>query len=260
MVTALVVLDGLRPDAIPLVSTPRLDAFSQAGSSTMFATTVMPPVTLPAHLSMLTSVPPDVHGVVTNTWNSQGRAFPNLVDQVAMTGRSSVAFYTWEPLRDLWSPGSMSATWFRNLDWRTDGDHHVAEAVTDFFGHSDADFAFIYLGSIDIAGHQHGWMSDAYLRQIETVDEALGGVLDGLGTDATTLVVADHGGHDQVHGTDHPDDLTIPWIVAGPAIRRNHRLESEVGLLDTAPTLARAMGLNSPRSWQGQPVLEAFST
>ena len=259
MVTSLVVLDGLRPDAIPLVSTPRLDAFSKAGSSTMSATTVVPAVTLPAHLSMLTSVPPDIHGVVDNTWNTKGRSFANLVDQVAMTGRSSVAFYTWEPLRDLWSPGSMAATWFRNLDWRTDGDHQVAEAVADFFGHSDADFAFVYLGSIDIAGHQHGWMSDEYLHQIETVDEVLGGVLDGLGADATTVVTSDHGGHDHVHGTGHPDDLTIPWIISGPGIRRNHLLETAVCLLDTAPTLAHAMGLRPPGSWQGAAVLEAFA-
>ena len=49
----------------------------------------------------------------------------------------------------------------------------VADAVVDYFTHSNADFAFVYFGSIDIAGHQHGWMSDAYLSQIETVDEAL---------------------------------------------------------------------------------------
>lgn len=258
MVTALVVLDGLRPDAISLVSTPRLDAFSQAGSSTSSATSVVPPMTLPAHLSMLTSVPPAVHGVVDNTWNPQGRSCTNLVDQLAMSGGRSAAFYTWEPLRDLWSPGSMAATWYRNLDWRTDGDHHVAEAVVDFFTHSDAEFAFVYFGSIDIAGHLHGWMSDAYLRQIETVDEALGGVLDGLGADATTVVTSDHGGHDHVHGLDHPDDLTIPWHIAGPGIRRSHRLESDVSLLDTAPTLARALGLRSPTSWQGQAVTEAY--
>ncbi len=224
----------------------------------MFATTVTPPVTLPAHLSMLTSVPPSVHGVVDNAWNVKGRSFANLVDQIAMTGMLSVAFYTWEPLRDLWAPGSMAATWFRNLDWRTDGDHYVAEAVIGFFDHSDADFAFVYLGSVDIAGHLHGWMSDEYLRQLETVDEVLGGVLDGLGADATTVLLADHGGHDHAHGSDHPDDLTIPWIVTGPGIRRDHRLDSDVSLLDTAPTLARVMGLVPPASWQGQPVLEAF--
>lgn len=258
MVTALVVLDGLRPDAIPLASTPHLDAFSEAGSSTMSAVTVVPPVTLPAHTSMLTSVPPSDHGVIDNTWNPAARTFANFVDQVALAGKPPVAFYTWEPLRDLWSPGSMAATWYRNLDWRTDGDHYVAEAVGEFFRNSDAEFAFVYLGSIDIAGHLHGWMSDAYLDQIGTVDDALGGVLEGLGSGATAVVTSDHGGHDRVHGIDHPDDLTIPWLIAGPGIRRNHRLASDVSLLDTAPTLAHAMGLNSPSSWQGQAVFEAF--
>jgi phosphopentomutase len=152
----------------------------------------------------------------------------------------------------------MAATWFRNGAYDIDGDDHTARAVTDYFARFEADFAFIYLGSIDIAGHLHGWMSDTYLRQIAVVDEIFGAVLDGLGEDVTAVVTSDHGGHDTVHGTDRPEDLVIPWIISGPGIRVGHRLEREVTALDTAPTLARVMGLRQLRSWQGSAVDEVF--
>ena len=257
MVTALVVLDGLRPDALSLVHTPRLDAFRHSGSWSMAATTVFPSITLPAHLSMLTSVPPEVHGILDNTWQEGGRTHANLIDQIARAGLKPVAFYTWGPLRNLWSPESMAATWFRNAAYDADGDQHTAGAVADYFRRFEADFAFVYLGSIDIVGHVQGWMSDAYLEQIEVVDEIFGAVIDSLGSDATVLALADHGGHDTAHGSDQPEDLLIPWMVAGPTIRSGFEL-GEVGVLDTAPTLARVMALRPLRAWQGRAVDEAF--
>jgi predicted AlkP superfamily pyrophosphatase or phosphodiesterase len=257
-ITALIVLDGLRPDALEMVHTPHLDGFRASGSWTMSATTVFPSITLPCHLSMLTSVPPEVHGVLDNTWQEQGRHQANLIDQIARSGRMPVAFYTWEPLRDLWTPGCMAATWFRNAAYSADGDQETPRAVADYFARFEASFAFIYLGSIDIVGHVHGWMSDEYLRQIEKVDEIFGGVLAGLGNDATILVTSDHGGHDTVHGTDRPEDLLVPWMIAGPEIRVGHQLANEVTALDVAPTLARIMGLRHLKSWQGSPVEEAF--
>ena len=116
----------------------------------------------------------------------------------------------------------------------------------------------MYLHSVDVAGHMHGWMTDAYLQQVERVDAIFGAVLDGLGPDATVLATADHGGHDTVHGVDQPEDMLIPWMIAGPGIRSDHRL-GEVGLLDVAPTLATVMGLPVLRSWQGRPIDEAFA-
>ena len=258
MVTALVVLDGLRPDALALVHTPHLDAFRDSGSWSMTAKTVFPPITLPAHLSMLTSVPPEIHGVLDNTWQEQGRRPSNLIDQIARAGRTPVAFYTWEPLRDLWTPGCMAAAWFRNSAYDVDGDRYTAAAVADYFARFEADFAFVYLGSIDIVGHLHGWMSDAYLQKIEEVDGIFGAVIDALGPDATVLATADHGGHDTVHGIEQPEDMLIPWMIAGPGIRTDHCLASAVSVLDIAPTLATAIGLPVLRSWQGRAVDEAF--
>ena len=74
----------------------------------------------------------------------------------------------------------------------------------------------------------------------------------------TIVVQADHGGHDRTHGTDSPEDMAIPWIAAGPAIRRNYRIAASVSLLDTAPTLARVLGIAPHAEWEGRIIEEIF--
>jgi arylsulfatase A-like enzyme len=86
----------------------------------------------------------------------------------------------------------------------------------------------------------------------------LGRLLPALPRDGHVLIQADHGGHDRTHGTEAPEDMTIPWVVAGPRVRPNHTIASEVSLLDTAPTLAHLLGLKPHAQWEGKVVAEIF--
>jgi predicted AlkP superfamily pyrophosphatase or phosphodiesterase len=55
------------------------------------------------------------------------------------------------------------------------------------------DFAFIYVGTVDTSGHDHGWMSERYLKQLEHVDGLLGGFFNTLPTEYTTILHSDRG-------------------------------------------------------------------
>lgn len=101
-------------------------------------------------------------------------------------------------------------------------------------------------------------MSPEYLRQLERVDAQLAKVLDVLPDGSTVLVQADHGGHERNHGTEDPLDMTIPWLIAGPGVKQNHAIQTPVSLLDTAPTLARVMGVRPHEHWEGKVVEEVF--
>jgi arylsulfatase A-like enzyme len=83
-------------------------------------------------------------------------------------------------------------------------------------------------------------------------------LLEPLPPDTTLLVQSDHGGHERTHGTDSPQDMLIPWLVAGPGIRSGYELDRPVSLLDTAPTLARLLGIQPQRDWEGRCVEEIF--
>lgn len=256
--TLFVMIDGLRPDALAQMDCPTLTGLRERGASTLTASSVMPSITLPCHTSIFHSVPPTRHGVTTNDWQPMARPLPGLMDAAKGAGKRCAAIYNWEPLRNLSQPLSLDFAWYRDLSYQEDGDDLTADAAIQYLPSVQPDFAFVYLGTVDTAGHRYGWMSDEYLRQAERVDRQLGRLLDGLPADIHVLVQADHGGHERTHGTEMAEDMTIPWIVAGPSIRPGHSINRPVSLLDTAPTLARILGVPVPRDWEGKVVDEIF--
>lgn len=219
----------------------------------------MPSITLPCHMSLFHSVPPERHGVTTNTWSPMARPLPGIIDAAHLHGRRSATFTNWEPLRDVARPEKQWLSFFRHHDHDPASDQAVAESAAFWLGREAIDFAFVYFGMVDEMGHRHGWMADGYLHQIETTDQALGVVVAALPPDSHILLQSDHGGHDRTHGTDSDADMTIPWMLSGPGIRAGHDLAGGVSILDTAPTLARLLEVAPPREWEGRVVQEAFA-
>lgn len=258
--TVLVVIDGLRPDALVLANCPQIDDLLARSSYTLQASSVMPSVTLPCHMSIFHSVPPARHGITTNEWQPMARPLPGLIDQARAANLHTASFYNWEPLRNLSLPGSLNFSYCRdNVYIDLEADRVIADEAVRYIGSDAPDFAFVYFGTVDTIGHRHGWLSEEYLSQIERVDGALGVLLDGLPADSTILLLSDHGGHERSHGTDSAEDMTIPWIISGPGIQRNYEITTPVSLLDTAPTLARVLGFVPHRDWEGRCVSEIFA-
>lgn len=253
-----ILIDGLRPDAIAPAACPNLKALIARGAATLQASSIMPSMTLPCHTSIFHSVPPARHGISTNTWSPMVRPLPGLFDQAKLAGKRCAFLYNWEELRDLGRPGSLELSFFRNSSYQPDGDDMIADAAARLLPGAGYDFAFVYLGTVDVAGHFYGWMSDQYLAQVARADAALGAIVAALPDDTAYLLQSDHGGHDRTHGTEMPEDMTIPWLAAGPGIRAGHTIEASVSLLDTAPTLARLIGLPPHHEWEGRCVEEIF--
>lgn len=259
MTVVLVMIDGVRPDALDMVACPHLGALEQRGAATRAARSVMPSITLPCHMSIFHSLSPVQHGIHANECAPMPRPVPGLVEVARAQGRQCAFFYNWEPLRCLSQPGSLALSYFRDgAESNPHSDEHIAEVAARTLQANDFDFAFVYLGTIDTAGHAYGWLSEGYLAQLAYVDGVLGGLLAALPHGSSVLVQSDHGGHDYGHGTDRPEDMTIPWMLAGPAIRSGFAIASTVSLLDTAPTLARLLALEPPAEWMGRCIDEAF--
>lgn len=256
--TLFVMLDGLRPDALAQTECPTLQGLMQRGASTLSARSVIPSITLPCHMSIFHSVPPSRHNVTTNDWQPMVRPVQGLLDLAKAAGKRNAAIYNWEPLRNLGRPNSLDAVHYRDCSYDMAGDDWVTATAIDYLTHYAADFAFVYYGTIDVAGHDHGWMSAPYLEQIARVDKNLGQLLSALPESIHVIAQADHGGHERSHGTELAEDMTIPWLIAGPQIRQGYQIQQPVSLLDTGPTLARLLDLQPPRDWEGRAVDEAF--
>jgi len=253
-----VMLDGVRPDAITTANCPTLNSLRARGASTFTARSVMPSITLPCHTSIFHSVPPSRHGITSNDWHPMARPLPGLVDLVGLAAKTSAFFYNWEQLRDLNRPGNLSFTFFRNAAYLANGDDESAAEAAARIPKDQWDFVFLYLGTVDAMGHFFGWMSPEYLQQLEHIDDLLGQVLATLPENYSVIVHADHGGHDRDHGSDLPEDMTIPWFAAGPAIKAGYQIQGPVSLLDTAPTAARILGLIPHPQWEGHALEEIF--
>lgn len=253
-----IMLDGVRPDALTTANCPSLNSFRGRGASTMQARSVMPSITLPCHTSIFHSVPPTRHGITSNTFIPMARPLPGLVEVAKASEKRVAFFYNWEPLRDLARPGNVYYSHFKDTSYDRDGDDHSVTEATRYIQKENPDFAFLYIGTVDTIGHAHGWMSDEYLRQLERVDSLLGGFFDSLPAEYTAIVHSDHGGHDRSHGTDSDEDMTIPWMAAGPSIKKGYTIQSQVSLLDTAPTVATLLDINPHREWEGRSVHQMF--
>ncbi|MGH2593079.1 MAG: alkaline phosphatase family protein [Anaerolineae bacterium] len=256
-IVVFIMIDGLRPDVVTPDRCPNLAAMMARGASTLRATSILPSISLPCHMSIFHSIPPARHGVTTNEWRPMDRPL-GLVDVAHAAGKRSAFIYNWEPLRNLSRPGSLSFSYFRDTAYTADGDQVIAAEAARAIASDNLDFAFVYFGTVDTTGHACGWMSDKYLAQAARVDRELGIMLEALPDDSHVLIQADHGGHDRTHGTDSAEDMTIPWVIAGPGIRRGQTIEAPVSLLDTAPTLARLLGITPHPHWEGRCVDEAF--
>lgn len=254
-----VMIDGLRPDALALIDCPTLRGLMQRGAYTLRARSVMPSITLPCHMSIFHSVPPTRHGVTNNIYQPMARPVPGLVDLAKAADKRCSFIHNWEPLRDLNRPETLETSIYRNTAYTIDGDDWVAEIAAEHIRRDTPDFLFVYLGTVDTVGHVYGWMSDEYLRQAERADRNLAAVVAALPQSAHILVQADHGGHERTHGTEMPEDMNIPWIIAGPAIKVGYEIQGEVSLLNSAPSMAHLLGLSSHRDWEGAYVEEALA-
>jgi len=253
-----IMTDGMRPDGMQQADTPHLDRFIQTSAYTLTARSVIPSVTLPCHMSIFTGVPPQKHGIFDNEYLPTPHTASGLVEHLLAHEKRTAFYYNWDFLRDLCRPGHLDYSFYTNTAYDLNGDEPIVAHAIDALHARRDDFSFIYLGTIDVAGHAYGWMSDAYLRQIETIDSLIGQILAAIPDDYHILIHSDHGGHDNTHGTDSAEDMTVPWMLAGPNIKTGHHLTRTISLLDTAPTVAALLNVPLHPAWEGTPVTEAF--
>lgn len=250
----LILIDGLRPDALSQCSNPYIARLLDESLVTLRARTVMPSVTLPCHMSLFHSVDPTRHGITTNIFMPQVRPINGICEQLKATKKCGI-FYNWEQLKDLAQPGSLAVSGFFSGGalGQEEANRLVTEASIREMQRHQLDFTFTYLGWTDEAGHAEGWMGAEYLRSIDESFKCIERLIAAAPEDCVTIVTADHGGHDRTHGTPLDEDMTIPVIIHGKGLRGT--LEGDVSIKDIAPTIVRLLGCESASEWEGKSLL-----
>jgi len=246
----LILVDGMRPDAIADI--PYAQTFIRESASTMAAETVFPSVTLPCHMSLFHSVDPSRHGTTTNTHAPQVRPIDGLCEVLNKNKKTCAFFYDWEQLKDLARPGSLTFSWFmkgKHFGWEA-ANNAMTQAAMDHLLANETDFAFLYLAYVDEAGHAAGWMSPEYMHAIQNSWDNIQRIVSVLPEDYTVIVTADHGGHDRTHGTQLPEDMTIPMMIRGKNFVPGSHIE-KASIKDIAPTVVKLLGTAPAEEWEG---------
>jgi arylsulfatase A-like enzyme len=258
-------IDGLRPDAIATFEARTLQRLMREGAYTLEAETIYPSKTLPSHTSMLTGLTPEQHGITWNTDQTGAHgvvSVPTIFELARAQGFRTAAFFSKSKLRHLAKPGSfdhVQAPQGLNAYPAT----QTVEDATRYMRFRRPNLTFIHIAEPDAAGHSFGWMGSAYRAAVRRADAAVNQVIASadatFGRGGYTLIVtADHGGNGNDHGSDHDDDMQIPWIAWGAGVSPG-TLTVPIRTMDTAATALWLLGVGEPAVWSGHAVAAAYT-
>lgn len=260
-----VVVDGLRPDALAAAPAPRILELIATGASTLSARPVGIPETLPSLVTVVTGLSPARHGIDYDNDRDETLKLPTLFTRVHEGGGRSALYFAKRKVVMLAATGTVETRHGPGLgseDGPAGAGAILAGQFASEFRKQPFELALIHLREPDFAGHQKGWMSPEYLAAVRETDAAVDtirrAIADSGVTDRTTLILtADHGGEGTRHGSASKLSWIIPWICQGPRVRRG-TIAGTVTLLDVAPTALALLGLPPLPQAEGHAIAECL--
>lgn len=261
----LVIIDGLRPDAIRRTVMPALTDLVERSWSAAHAVTVTPSVTVAALTSLATGVSPATHRLIEPGFRTLGMfAGMTLLPSHLRRNGKRVTIVA----NDIPAPQLVLARTLLGLVGAVDlvqggsRPEEVARRAVKEIGVKGTGLTVVYLNDCDRAGHAEGWMSPWYLSEAARVDDGVATLAPVADREDTLLMIcADHGGggivpHD--HDGDHPLNLRIPVVLAGAGVRERSRSHVPASLLDIPATILARLGVTIPSNFEGRVLVEAF--
>ncbi len=285
----LVVLEGIDPDTIKSGSMPNLAQFAQEGAAKWSATSVSPPLTVPAMASLLTGLPIAKHKI-TPEWEKYdfARSFmrsPTVFDYMDLAGGSdSAVFFMDERLYQLSRPEIYVDSQMCGMAKPDCTPKTVSIYIQDYLKKVTSDkghgfrlihvpnLLLVHLPTASRAGKKKGWNSGNYKNAVREIDTAIGeivtiyqefGVLDNtmfIVTGLNGLPLSTGSANGSKSSSKLEMSPTIPWISWGANIKPNHSIAGPVSILDTGATILYALGLETYTEWDSHAINEIFLT
>jgi hypothetical protein len=264
----MVVIDGLRPDAITAERMPVLAALAKRAWRADAAGTVRPSITVAALTSLGTGVSPERHGLRSAGLGSltRLRGLRPLPTELKRLGIETTIVMPELSGGPRWIAGALlrlgGAT---RLIMAPPAPAQLMEAAMRHLAqHKAQEFVVAYMNDADLAGHAWGWMSPAYLQAAATIDRALTRLAPLIDDPEVLLIItADHGGGGvlaQDHDHPHPVNDAIPLLLLGGRVVPGIGGEGPVRLLDIPPTILHGFGAMAPVQYEGRVIHEAYLT
>jgi len=262
----LIGIDGVRVDVLRQADTPSIDALAAAGVLSTSARTRPNTVSGPGWSSMTTGVWMDKHGVEDNDFaGNRYTEYPDFLTRIEhqRPELETLAVLDWPPLGTPASGGPLISDAIDdkvNVDGDTMGyvqadEQVVREAVTRLRD-GDPDAAFVYLGNVDVVGHDTDSLSPQYRAAVEAADRQVGRLIAALrarpsylSEDWLILMSTDHGRRDDGgHGGMSNEELTVFYLASGESVDPAS-LREPPQIVDVAVTALAHLGITPPPEW-----------
>lgn len=264
-------LDGLRHDRIAAADAPNLDSLianGTFGTSLLYTDPMAATSSGPGWSTVATGTWPDKHRVRNNVFaGKRYDLYPDFLTRLEKVdpAYSTYAAMDWKPLGDqgTFGPG-IDARIVLNGDSAgyPAEDARIIEVSEKVLRDRNPDVAFVYLGNVDVTGHQSGAAGQAYLNAIAAADTSIGRLLNAVRTRFTfhnerwtVIVTTDHGHTDAGgHGGSSVEERRTFVLAAGPGIAAG-ATPSDTRLVDVAATVFGQLGLPLPAGLDGRSVV-----
>jgi hypothetical protein len=266
----LIVIGGVSSEGFQYSNTPEITSLISQGVISLKTRGVMPTRSAPNLATILTGAGPEQHGVTSNSWSLVNQGFePTVKDAYGYftsiftllrkqkPGAVTAMFYDWE-----WLGTGVNKKYITKEQY-IQGQVMITSVALNYIKKENPLFTFIYYGLPDQTGRSKGYDSKEYFQSIEEIDTEIGKIVAGvkemgMASNTTFIITSDHGGNGLKNGGESMAEIEVPWIISGPGIRKNVLLETPNNLTNTAPTIARILGIKTPVEWIGTPANETF--
>jgi predicted AlkP superfamily pyrophosphatase or phosphodiesterase len=267
------------PAGIAKADMPLFKAMAAEGAHTWEAYTIVPSITLPSHVSMLTGVGIQKHQILWNDWDEQRPklAVPTIFQLSKARGLTTAAVASKEKFKTFQAAGGLDVF----LLPEDNSSVGIATAVAGVLKKQQPSLFFVHFGEPDSTGHKYGVNSPQKMKALADSDRALKIIRDaiseaGIAGSSVIILTADHGGHDRTpeelaerikrgvepqpgtHGLPDSADVIIPWIAWGKGVKPAFTITAPVVQYDTAATALWLLGVPVPEGFWGKPVVSAF--
>ena len=263
--------DQGNPELIRTNDLPTFQQMEANGARATEAYTIVPPLTLPSHTSMLTGVGIQKHQI---TWNDY-RPTNGIVKVPTIFGLAkdrklkTAMFVGKEKFKHLELPGTIDELVWPQPD---DDAKSIARVFAAEFGKTKPNLCFIHFRDPDTVGHKTGAYSLEKIQALKDCDDALKTIKDavaaaGVLDQSVFILTADHGSHDSKdkngktigsHSDARKEDVLIPWVVWGKGVKKNFTITTPIVQYDTAATALWLLRVPLPEHFWGRPVTSAF--
>lgn len=236
----LIVVGGLRSDALMYCGNPYVKELLGTSAANVSSKTVNYGYSRLAHTAIMYSDAVE--------YNMEIKKEDRLFDVIKNAGGKNSLFVSSSEYSEAGIDTAVDRYFFSG----DNSDLKAKDAYIEYEKENQSDFSLIHFSAPHDAGHEFGFMSEEYLKEVNKVFDYIKEIRDAFPL-RKMMVISDHGGHDKEHETSFDSDITIP-IILNRVCNYTEKLAS-AEIIDIAPTVCKLLGIECPKAWKGETLL-----